>query len=337
MTLLIIAVLAVLLSSAICSGAEASLFSVSMVKVRQLANTPDTRAKALLKIRTDMARPIAAIVVLNNIANIVGSVIVGGIATDVLGNKWLGLFSGFLTFLVIIFSEIIPKTLGERNADKIALAVSKPILFIAKLMTPLLWLIEKVTTPLTGKSKNEYTTNAAEIKLLARIGGQEGVIKKKESDLIPRVFELNSMTAKMLMTPRVSMTYLHGAMSLSEAKEQIICSEHSRLVVVDKTPDDVLGTVLKDELLIALVEGKGNQQIAAFVHSPQFIDEDTTAESLLSIFQKTRRHLGVITDEFGGVSGVVSLEDVLEVLTGEIVDETDKTVDLQEEARQKKL
>lgn len=332
---LIIAVLIVLLSSAICSGAEASLFSVSMVKVRQLANTDPNKGQALLDIRLNMSRPIAAIVVLNNIANIVGSVVVGGIASSALGNQWLGVFSGVLTFLVIIFSEIIPKTLGEKHSDKIALIVAKPILFIAKLMTPILWVIEKVTTPITGVSENGFTTNESEIKLLANIGGQEGVIEKLESNLINRVFELNNVTAKMIMTPRVSLTCLSGALTLEQVKQQLFDSEHSRLVVIGKSQDEVLGVALKDELLIALLEGKSNSLVSKFVQEPLIVEENTTAESLLSVFQNSRKHLGIITGEYNGVSGVVTLEDVIEILTGEIVDETDRTIDLQENARKK--
>ena len=228
MVSLIIAVVVVLLSSAICSGAEASLFSVSMVKIRQLAASSNKKGESLLEIRTNMTRPIAAIVVLNNIANIVGSVSVGGIASVQLGNQWLGLFSGVLTFLVIIFSEIIPKTLGERYSESIALVVARPILFVAKVMSPILWCIERITSPITGQAENKYTTNESEIKLLASIGGQEGVIEKQESDLIRRVFELNNTTAKMVMTPRVSMTYLPGLTPLEETKDQLIASEHSR-------------------------------------------------------------------------------------------------------------
>ena len=107
-------------------------------------------------------------------------------------------------------------------------------------------------------------------------------------------------------------------------------------MVIGETPDDILGIVLKDELLIALLECKGNSLVKEFVHQPLFVDEDITAEALLSTFQRTRRHLGIVGDEYGGVSGVVSLEDVLEVLTGEIVDETDRTIDLREDARKRK-
>ncbi len=337
MATLIIVVIIVVLSSALCSGAEAALFSVSIVKVRQLSNSNKKGGKALLSIRENMSRPIAAIVVLNNIANIVGSVIAGGIATVTLGNKWLGLFSGCLTFLVIIFSEIIPKTLGERYAEKIALIVANPVRFIASILTPVLWGIEKITLPVTGESSQKFTTNESEIRLLASIGGKEGVIEKKESDLIQRVFELNNTTSKMLMTPRVALTHLEGNIQLGKVKDQIISSEHSRIVVIDRTPDNVIGVAMKDELLTALLNDKESENVNNFTNPAQFVSETTTADELLSTFQGSHQHLGVVEDEYGGVSGVVTLEDVIEILTGEIVDETDKSEDLQEAARVKKI
>lgn len=331
---LITAVLIVLGSSALCSGCEAALFSVSLVRVRQLAQSNRPAALTLLRIREHMSRPIATIVILNNIANIVGSIIVGGIAARALGSEWLGVFSGMLTFLVIIFSEILPKTLGERYAEQIALIVARPVAALAFLFTPLVWVIERLTAPIT-RGQRLPTTNEAEIQLLARIGHQEGIIESDESEMIQRVFRLNDATAASLMTPRVNITYLHGDTLLGEAQADILASQHTRIIVIGESIDDVLGVVLKDELLAGLIADKHAQPISAFVREAQVVPETVRADKLLEVFRLTRQHLAVVVDEFGGVAGVVTLEDVLEVLTGEIVDETDRVVDLQEDARQK--
>lgn len=332
---LLIAVLIVLISSALCSGAEAALFSVPLVRVRQLGETRKPAALALLKIRQKMSRPIATIVILNNVANIVGSIVVGGIATQVLGSQWLGVFSGLLTFLVIIFAEIIPKTLGERYAERIGLIVARPVLLLTRIFTPLVWCIEKVTAPIT-KGGRYPVTNEAEIRLLAHIGSQEGIIDKRESDMIQRVFRLNDLTADDIMTPRVNLTYLHGDETLGEAKSAILASQHSRIIVIGNSIDNVQGIVFKNELLAAMVEAKYDQPIVSFKHEPQFVPESTHADRLLEVFQKTRRHLVVVLDEFGGTAGVVTLEDVLEVLTGEIVDETDTVIDLRHVMRRRR-
>lgn len=333
MLFLLIAIMLVLLSSALCSGAEAALFSVSNVKVLQLAKSGKKSGKALGAIRHNMSRPIAAIVVLNNIANIVGSIIVGGIATDILGSQWLGLFSGILTFLVIIFSEIIPKTLGERYAEKAALFFAIPVLYMTLFMTPVLWLIENITLPITGRHSPIFTTSKSEIKLMVKMGEKYGEIASKEATLIDRVFELNKTKADMIMTPRVALTYLDGNTPLNQVKQDIMTAPHSRILVVDGLVDQVMGVALKNELLLALLEGQATTLVSQFAHQGQFVSKSITAEKLLGIFQKSRSHLAVVVDEYGGISGVVTLEDVLEILTGEIVDETDIVVDLQAHAR----
>jgi CBS domain containing-hemolysin-like protein len=334
---LLVAVVFILLSSGLCSGTEAALFSVALLKVRRFANAPvpSKSAVALLTIREKMNRPITTIVILNNLANIGGSILVGHLATEVLGNQWLGLFSGVLTFLVIIFSEIIPKTIGESYAETIALFMARPVLAITRLLTPIAWAVEKITAPFIRQSPR-YTTNEAEIKILAKIGQREGVIEQDESDMIQRIFDLNDLTAADLMTPRVTMTYLKGDALLSEVKDTIMDSQHSRIVVVHETPDEVIGMVLKEELLAAMIENKTETSIKHFLHEVHFVPELKRADSLLPVFQKTHQHLAVVVDEYGGVAGVVTLEDVLEVLTGEIVDETDQITDLQEFARRRK-
>ncbi len=335
MLILITSVGIVLISSGICSGAEAALFSVPIIKAKQLADTKKTSALMLLKIRQNMSSPISTLVVLNNISNIVGSIVVGGIAMSVLGNKWIGIFSGGLTFFVIIFSEIIPKTLGERHAETISLFIAKPLAGITKIFTPILWIIEKITMPITKGKATAFTTNEAEIKLLARIGQEEGVIDSNESNLIQRAFKLDDLMAVDLMTPRVEMTYLNGQSRLRDIQGKIVNSPHSRIVVIEETADNVVGVVLKDELLAAIVNGKDESDVSTFIHKIHFVAESTRADKLLSIFQQTRQHLAIVVDEYTAVRGVVTLEDVLEVLTGEIVDETDRDVDLQAVARDK--
>ncbi len=332
---LTLTVIAVLLSSALCSGSEAALFSVSQIKVQQLAQSGGKSASALLNIRQNMGRPIATIVILNNIANIVGATVVASVAAKVFGSQWVGLFSGVLTFFVIIFSEIIPKTLGERYAEKISLLAARPVMGLTYLLTPLVWAVERITAPIT-KGKTVPTTNEAEIKLLAKIGQKEGLIEEDESEMIQRIFRLNDVTAEDLMTPRVTMTSLRGHTTLAKAKAAIIASPHSRIIITGNSVDDVKGIALKDELLTALIEGKDNTQLSKMVRQVNFVPEGVQADSLLAAFRKSRQHLAVVIDEFGGVAGVVTLEDVLETLTGEIIDETDIFANLRATARQNK-
>ena len=335
MLAILIVIFIVLCGSALCAAIETALFSVPLVKVRQLAQSKKPTALALLAIQKQLNRPIATIVILNNIFNIVGSIIIGRLAASVLGDTWLGVFSGVLTFLIIIFGEILPKTVGDRYAESISLMVAIPVRGLTFIFTPLVWMIEQITSPFT-KGKQKLTTNEAEIKFLARIGYQEGVIEDDELEMIERVFRLNDLTAAKLMTPRITTTYLRGESTLAESKDEIIYSEHTRIIVIEDSLDQVIGIALKDELLAAIIEGKNEEKIASLTRQVRFVPETIRADKLLKEFQESREHLVVVLDEYGGVSGVVSLEDVLEVLTGEIVDETDRNVDLQEIARKKR-
>ncbi len=329
---LTIIVLIILIGSALCSATETALLSVSPIKVQQLAQSKKTTALALWAIKKKINRPIATVVIINNIFNIVGSILIGNIAASVLGNAWLGVFSAILTFLVIVFGEIIPKTLGERYAMRFALTIALPVQGLTFIFTPIVWFMEKITSPFT-EGKKLPTTNEAEIMFLTRIGYKEGVIEGDEAEMIRRVFRLNDKSAFDIMTPRIATTYLDSDSILAEVKSEIIASQHSRIIVIGDSIDDVLGMVLKHELLKAMIEGKENQKIADFMRDVRFIPDTLRVDLLLKEFQKYRQHLMVVLDEYGGMSGVVTLEDVLEELTGEIVDETDKSIDLQVVAR----
>ena len=335
MLAIVIAVIVVILGSAFCSATETALLSISPIRVRQLAQSKKPATLALAGIRQRINRPIATIVILNNIFNIVGSIVIGTLTSEALGESWLGVVSGILTFLIIIFAEVLPKTLGQRYAEPFCLIVAIPIKFLTVIFTPLVWILERITSPLT-KGNNIPTTNEAEIKFLTNIGYQEGVIEDDEAQMILRVFQLNDLTASDLMTPRIIITYLKGNLTLGECQEEIIASQHTRILVIDDTIDNITGVVLKDELLTTAIQGDKNQKIANLTRPVRFVPETIRADKLLKVFQETREHLAVVLDEYGGVAGVVTLEDVLEILTGEIVDETDRSVDLQEIARKKR-
>jgi CBS domain containing-hemolysin-like protein len=333
---LILVVIVVLSGSAFCSASEAAILSIPPIKVRQLAQSKKPAALALANICAHITRPIATIVILNNIFNIVGSILVGSLTTKVLDDSWLGLVSGIMTFLIIIFGEITPKTVGQRYAERISLFVAIPVRFLTIVLTPLVWLVEKATSPFV-KRQDLPTTDEAEIKFLTNIGFQEGVIEDDEAEMIQRVFQLNDLNASDLMSPRIIVTYLKGDQTLTECQGEIIKSQHTRILVINETIDDVTGLVLKDELLTAMIEGDGDRQINTLQRPAHFVPETNRADKLLKVFQENREHLAVVLDEYGGMAGVVTLEDVLEVLTGEIVDETDRNVDLQEIARKKRL
>ena len=335
MTTLLIAAFLVIFISALCSGTEAALFSTPIMKIRQMAdeeNKPKRGTKALLAIREKMSRPISMIVILNNIANIGGTTIVTLLAKEIFDSYIVAAISGSLTFLVIIFAEIIPKTIGEKHNLKIALFMAKPVLFLTKIFTPLIWLVEFLTSPFTGKDKQVLSTDEREIRYMAQLGEEEGVIEADELEMLHGVFQLNDMDARALMTPRISLTCIEGEAAIESVIDEVIESQHSRIVVIGESRDDVVGVVLKSSLLIAMIKGQGADKVRMHGYVPVEVLHCNKADDILPIFQKSRQHLAIVRDEFGGVDGVVTLEDIIEELTGEIVDETDTDEDMREAA-----
>ena len=335
MLLLITVCFIVLLASALCSCTEAALFSISEVKARARAQEGRKRAIALRKIQENMSDPIAAIVILNNIANIAGSLYIGKLASDQFGS-WEGVFGGCFIFLVIICSEIIPKTIGEQYCDPVAFWVAQPVLIITKILSWFIKLVNLFTIPFSRKETAAITTNENEIKMMANIGSKQGAINHNESVLISKVLDMDDVKAVNIMTPRVMMTCLDKNLTLKEALDTIKESSHSRIVLIDEKPDKVEGVIYKTEMLVAMINNEEDKKLEDFCHKVKFVPEQASADNLLRFFQASRQHLAIVTDQYSGVAGVVTLEDVLECLTGEIVDETDIAVDLQQVAKEKR-
>lgn len=323
------AVILLIIASAICSGTEAAIFSLPITKARQLKDKGKI-GKLIYEIRERPARPISVIVILNNLANIVGTYFIAALATTRLEGHWRTAFPFILTILIILLSEILPKTIGEKYHTGIAHLMARPIKILTIILFPLLWGVEVFTSFLVKNRIATYTTSEQEIKALVRIGQQEGVIEDDERRLISRVFEMNDTTAHDIMTPRTTLTWIRGIEPISIAKDKIGTGQHSRVVVVGETLDDVKGIIHKSTILKLLIEGNAeNDLVEDHTEVVQFFHEKTPADDLLEHFKSACIHLAIVLDDFGGLTGVVTLEDVLEVLTGEIVDETDLTEDMQ--------
>ena len=325
---LTVAVISVLLFSAVASGVEAAIFSLPISKAK---SEKGRIGKYLSEIKDKPARPISTIVIFNNLSNIVGTFIVAALATKVLSPTAMFWFPWLLTISIILFAEILPKTLGERHSLPILKLTVMPLVFFTWILSPAVFLIEKFTSYFNRGQKP--TTSEIEIRLLATMGCEEGVIEYDEAEHLHRIFEMNDQKATDIMTPRTALTWLRGSEILSDVKAKVGMSQHSRILIVGETLDDVKGILLKNKVLELLTTGADESQtIDSFIEPVESFSEDTLSDELLDYFKTSRVHLVVIKDEYGGTSGVVTLEDVLEVLTGEIIDETDIHVDLQQEA-----
>ncbi len=333
MTILITCTLILLFGSAFCSSAEAALFSVSKNQVTTKIKEGDKRAKTLLTLKKKISSTVGAIVILNNIFNIIGTIYVGILAAQVFsGNEsFIVIYSGVLTFCVILFGEILPKSYGERYALKYSLATASTISIISKIFAPILWFVESINMMIFGE-RSPIFISEEEIKSMVDQGFQDQSIEKDEQMMIQNVFRLNDKTARDVMTPRVNINAIDANKTLDEQSEEILQTHHSRLPVYDDDYDTILGFVLLRQVLAELSQDNGHKKPTEIMHDIIVLKEATRVDSLMVIFQKKRIHIAVVQDEFGGTSGLVTLEDALEELVGEIVDETDLVVDMRESA-----
>lgn len=316
----LIAVIA--LVSGVITMIEASLFTVTLSRAHLAAERKHKGARRLIAIKQNLQRPIGALVIANNAVNTSGALYVGAASAELLGDTWQGAFAVLYTFGFIIGAEVIPKILGERFAEPIALATAPGLTLLTQVLLPFIWLIERLTAPFTRGEP--HLVSEDEIRTLANLGKTAGAISRHESELIGKVFRLNDVTARDIMTHRLKVSHLAADQGLGEIKLAEVEKLHSRiLVAVEDDLDKINGVVYQRDILLALAQGRTNQTIGDLKHPVQFVHEATPGHRLLREFQRTHQHLFVVVDEYGGTSGIVSLEDVLEELVGEIEDEMD--------------
>lgn len=324
MTTLIILILIVIISSGLFSGAEAALFSVSQSRAILLAEQKKRGGKAFLKIKENLSQAIIVIVIGNNIVNIIGSMFVGVLASQVFGSMWLGLVSAIITILIIIFGEILPKTIGENYAESIALFIAPILLFKIKILKPIVWFLEKLTKRFKRVKK---IVSEEELHMLSELGHLEGSIEKDERDIIQKVFTLNDITAHDIMTPRTVISAFQKNAIVGEIRNEVYDLNNSRIPVFNESIDEIIGICYRKHLLIALAKDQDNRSIESFMQEVLYVREDMRVDDLLQLFLIRREQMAIVKDEFEGTSGLVTLEDVLEQLVGEIVDEDDEVVD----------
>ena len=314
-------VVVVIAGSALASGIEAAILTVNPARVHELANRakPLRGARRLDQLRQRLGRTLAVLVIANNGFNIFGSLMLGGYAAAVLHNHnvagvALPLFSIGLTVLVILLGEILPKSMGSRFSMPVALASAGAVHWLGRLMLPLVLLLEQVLPAIT--QDNEISTNEDEIRLLARLGSQKGQIEADEAAMIAKVFQLNDLTARDLMVPRVSAPTLDGGARLEQLRPELLANHAEWWVVLGDEVDEVLSVASRERLLTALLEGKDHLTAAALGEPVEFVPEMIRADRLLTAFRRDTTGVRVVVDEFGGFVGVIGPEAVLAVLAG---------------------
>ena len=326
----------VVLTSSACSLFEAVLYSVPLSQIDALERAGKPSGPLLRTLRSQVDRPIAAILSLNTIANTGGAALAGAIASSVLGSVWIGYFSGAFTLAILLLSEIIPKTAGVVYASRLAGPLARPIMMLVNICTPIIWVSRLITQLVATRNETDRVSDE-DLLLMVRRGLRSGDLQPHEADVISNVLALEVKTAAQVMTPRIVLFALHSNVTLAEAAADDHLLRHSRVPVYEDNPDDVIGIVHRRDILDAAAKDQFDTSLEQLMRPVHFVVETVKLDQLLRTFLEQRQHLVVVTDEFGSVSGIVTLEDVLEEILGrEIVDEFDQVVDLRAFARQQR-
>ena len=318
--------------SALCSMLEATLLSTPLSYITGLEEQGVKGAKSLKKLKVNPDRPISAILCLNTIANTVGASIVGSLVYEIYGDAVVGIFSTIFTFAILIFSEIIPKTIGTSYWRSLAITASVIINAMIFITFPLVWILEHLQKLISSKS-SQVSVSREDISAMVSVATEEEVIEKDEKKMIQNLLKLDEVTAHEIMTPSVVVEMVPGSMTIREFYDSE--NTHSRILIYDEDNDEyVVGYVLRQEVLEKMAEDKFTSTLNDIIRPIMtFTEEDSVADIWEKLLEK-KEHISAILDEYGSLRGIVTMEDVIETMLGqEIVDEKDEVVDMQEYAK----
>ncbi len=335
MLLLITFVLVALVFSFLCSIAEAVILSVTPAYIAVLEKEDKPAGTLLKELKTDINKPLAAILTLNTIAITIGAAVAGAQAVIVFGNAYLGVASAVLTLLILVLSEIIPKTLGTHYWRQLAPGTAYSLRVLIWLLYPFVVLSEKLTggmigsTALNGFSRSEYAA-------MADISAEEGVLAERESEILKNLLRLRKTPVQDVMTPRTVLFSLPETTTVETFTRDHEHIPFSRIPIYPEDPDQVNAFVLRSDLLLAQARGKFSDMLKNYRRDILVLPEGASLAGAFNQVMQAEAHIALVVDEYGDLQGILTLEDIVETLLGvEIVDEGDETVDMQELARRK--
>ncbi len=319
--------LILLILSAFFSGSETALTTISKLRIRSLADENVRGSRSALKLLEDSPKMLSALLICNNIVKLSASALTTTMAIDIFGNNWVGLTIGVLTLIILVFGVITPKSISANRAEKIALQVAVPVLLLTKLLTPLIFIISKLSNGIMlllridTCDKPTYMTES-ELRSILEVSHEEGVLESEERRMITNVVDFGDSLAKDVMVPRIDMSFVSLELSYDELVHAFSIDKYTRLPVYSESRDNVIGIVnLKD---VFFYNGKKEDfNILDIIREPYFTYEFKKTSELLIEMRKDSIALAIVLDEYGATAGLITIEDLLEEIVGEIRDEYD--------------
>ncbi len=319
--------------SAVFSSAETAFLSVNRIRVRNLAEDGNKRAALVMSMLEKQNKLISSLLVGNNIVNISASAIATKVATDIFNDAGVGIATGVMTLLVLVFGEVIPKNLAAAHAEGWAMTVAPFIRAVSILLAPIVLLLTLLSDGMVRFSKkydddDDPTITEDEFRILVNVGQEEGVFDESESEMINSIMEFDEIIVKEIMVPRIDIVGLDGEDNVNEALRLIIDGGHSRIPVYEDSIDNIVGILYAKDIFAHLGEDFDQLQVKTLMRQPYYIPETKKVDDLLEELRMKKVHMAIILDEYGGTSGLITIEDLLEEIIGDIQDEFDAEEDL---------
>ncbi|MDD1682176.1 MAG: hemolysin family protein [Methanoregula sp.] len=311
--------------SAFFSSSEVALISMTRAKVRTLDNENRVGSHALVALKESPEHLLTTILIGNNIVNIAAASIATAIAIKMFGDFGVGIATGFVVIILLVFGEIGPKIYASRASDSFALAVAPIILFLSKLFTPVIWIVERVSPRFgIGKDTAEPAVTEDEIKEWIDVGKEDGTIEQDEQDMLYSVLEFGDTTAREIMTPRVNVILMEDTISFEEAIRIFNETGFSRIPVYHDQIDNITGILNVKDVFSAMVSHRKDSTVREIMYDPMFVPETKKIDDLLKELRVHRVQMAIVIDEYSSFVGIITVEDILEELVGDILDEFDK-------------
>ena len=323
----LLALIILLALSAFFSGSEMAFSSLNQIRIKAMEQDGNKKAKTVLSIIEKFEKALSTLLIGNNVVNTAAASITTVLVTSLFGVKGVAIGTAAITVALLIFGEILPKSYAKQNAEKFALTVSGPMSLLIKLLTPVVWpflKLQQMTRRDEDGEDEAPTMTEEELKYMIEAIEEEGVLEEQESELVQSALDFDEITAQEILTPRVDVE----ALDITEQREEILKKvtelHYSRLPVYEDTVDNIRGVVRSRDILEAALKDDGRVDLPALMTPCMYIHKTMKISQLLRMFQKNKAHLAVVADDYGGTLGIVTMEDVLEQLVGEIWDETDE-------------
>ncbi len=315
--------------SAFFSGSETAFMAASRVKIKDLVNKGDKKAELVDKLLEDEIRLLSTILIGNNLVNIAASAIATSIAIEIFGSSGVGIATGVMTFLILVFGEITPKSLGNNRSIQYARVVAPFLVWMERIFTPFVsffsWLI-KVIIGAENVMSAAFLTEE-EIRRFVNVGEKEGAIKETESEMINSIFDFDDIMVREIMVPRTEMVCVEKQSPVREVVELAVEHGYSRIPVYEESIDDIVGLVYVKDLLVMLLDedraALEEFELEKFTKPIYYIPESKPINQLLNEMRRRQEHMAIVLDEYGGTSGLITIEDLLEEIVGDIRDEFD--------------